>query len=343
MTAFLVYFFSATQYFNTSKTNVDIEDLMVIEAWNIANDTIRQNLEAISEVKEVSLSDLTPYRRLQFRQGDTLQYGGHTARIWTNLHADEKLAGTLGLTMQSGRWFRAEDRGAIKTPVVIDEKVKDLLFPGMEAVGRTIKYGSGERQVIGVVKNLNDYGSAQDVFNLDTGASYLIKLKQPINNVIYKKLKNALSGFQSEFIENVTPVKQYKQDAAAQTNSVAIVMGFLSGFLIINTVLGLFSILYQNINRRRQEIGLRRATGAVAGEIYWQVILEVIMLATIAIVPGIIVAWQFAIFEAFGSASFYYSSMLIGAIVIYLLVILCALYPARLASKIQPAAALHEE
>ncbi len=154
VTAFLVYFFSATQYFNTSKTNVDIEDLMVIEAWNIANDTIRQNLEAISEVKEVSLSDLTPYRRLQFRQGDTLQYGGHTARIWTNLHADEKLAGTLGLTMQSGRWFRAEDRGAIKTPVVIDEKVKDLLFPGMEAVGRTIKYGSGERQVIGVLNKL---------------------------------------------------------------------------------------------------------------------------------------------------------------------------------------------
>jgi putative ABC transport system permease protein len=263
--------------------------------------------------------------------------------IWTNLHADEKLASTLGLTMQSGRWFRASDRGALKRPVVISETVKDLLFPGMEAVGRTIKYGSGERLVIGVVKNLNDYADAQDVFNLDTGASYLVKLKQPVNNVIYKKLKNALSGFQNEFIENVTPVKQYRKDAAAQTNSVVIVMGFLSGFLIINMVLGLFSILYQNINRRRQEIGLRRATGAVAGQIYRQIILEVIMLASIAIVPGIVVAWQFAIFEVFGVDSFYYSSMLIGAIVIYLLVILCALYPARLASKIQPAAALHEE
>lgn len=344
VTAFLLFFFSATQYFNTKKTNVDIENLVVVDAYNNPNDTIMQNLKAIREVKEVSLSDLIPYRRWLSRREDTLQYGGHTAMIRTNWHADEKLYTTLGLAMESGRWFEAGDKSALKKPIVINATVKDLLFPQMEAIGRTIKYGSGERQVIGVIKNLNDgYGEGQDIFNLDTGASYLVKLKQPINNAIYKKLKNALSGFQSEFIENVTPVKQYQQDTAAETNSIAIVMGFLSSFLIINTVLGLFSILYQNINRRRQEIGLRRATGAVAGQIYRQIILEVIMLATVAIVPGIIIAWQFAIFEVFGFGSSYYSSMLIGAIVIYLLVILCALYPARLASKIQPAAALHEE
>lgn len=340
--SFLVFFFTAIKYFKTEEVNFNIDDLVTVDMPNNANDTVRQNLEAIKEVKEVSLSDLVPYRRYLMRGDDTLQYAGRSIVVSNQWHADEKLQSTLGLTMLSGRWFLPKDKGAAKQPLVINEVVKDKLFPQMEAIGRTIKYGKGEREVIGVVKNVNDYPGSEDVFNLDTGSFYLVKLGQPLNNAIYKKFKNAVSGFQNEFIENITPVKQLKEKVEAENNSIVVVMAGVSGFLIINTVLGLFSILYQNINRRRQEIGLRRATGAVAGQIYMQVILEVMLLATIAIIPGVIVALQFAIFDVFGEGS-YYSAMVVGAIIIYILVILCALYPARLASKIQPAASLHEE
>ena len=41
-----------------------------------------------------------------------------------------------------------------------------------------------------------------------------------------------------------------------------IVLLIVACFLIINVALGLFGVLWYNINKRRGEIGLRRAVGA---------------------------------------------------------------------------------
>ena len=116
------------------------------------------------------------------------------------------------------------------------------------------------------------------------------------------------------------------------------------GFLIFNVILGLFGILWHNINQRKGEIGTRRAMGATQGLITGQFIGEVVVIATFALILGCFFAIQFPLMDVFGLANnIYIKGMLTAVFMIYLLVIICAFYPSWQASKIHPAVALHAD
>jgi len=113
---------------------------------------------------------------------------------------------------------------------------------------------------------------------------------------------------------------------------------------MVNVALGLFGILWYNINRRRGEIGLRRAVGASGRSVSAQLVTEAMLLATLAIVAGSFFAIQFPLLRVFDLSSSIYLTALGWAILfIYLLVLVCSLYPGRQAAAIYPAVALHEE
>ncbi|WP_205127280.1 ABC transporter permease [Okeania hirsuta] len=121
-------------------------------------------------------------------------------------------------------------------------------------------------------------------------------------------------------------------------------MGIIGAFLIFNVALGLFGVLWQNISRRKQEIGVRRAMGSSKAEITTQFILEIMVLATISLILGIFFASQFPLLDVFGvNAGIYIVAIVFAAICIYLLVFVCALIPSSQAAELHPAIALREE
>ncbi|HEY0176662.1 MAG TPA: FtsX-like permease family protein, partial [Pedobacter sp.] len=118
----------------------------------------------------------------------------------------------------------------------------------------------------------------------------------------------------------------------------------ISGFLIFNVALGLFGVLWYNISKRRGEIGLRRAIGASAVSVYGQLVGEALVLATFSLIIGSFFAVQFPLLHVFDlPASVYLTSILLSILFIYLLVIICSLYPGKQAAAIHPAVALHED
>ena len=140
----------------------------------------------------------------------------------------------------------------------------------------------------------------------------------------------------------------HMDDMKADKNSMVIIPFIISfivcGFLIINVAFGLFGVLFQNINRRRGEIGIRRAMGATEGDIMRQFVGEMGVLATFAIVLGIFFAVQFPILKVFDVAtSVYMWGIVIAMAAVYTLVLLCSWFPSRQAAAIYPAMALHEE
>jgi putative ABC transport system permease protein len=122
------------------------------------------------------------------------------------------------------------------------------------------------------------------------------------------------------------------------------VIFIVCGFLIANVVLGLFGVLFQNISRRKGEIGVRRAMGATKGNILSHFIGEMIVLATFAVALGVFFAVQFPILNIFDvSTSVYVSGIAIAIVAVYGLVFLCSWFPSLQAAKIYPAMALHED
>jgi putative ABC transport system permease protein len=108
--------------------------------------------------------------------------------------------------------------------------------------------------------------------------------------------------------------------------------------------LGLFGVLWYNINKRRGEIGLRRAIGATGNAVSTQLVSEALILATFSLIIGSFFAVQFPLLNVFDlPAVVYLIALGLAVIFIYILVFICSLYPGKQAAAIYPAVALHEE
>jgi putative ABC transport system permease protein len=116
------------------------------------------------------------------------------------------------------------------------------------------------------------------------------------------------------------------------------------GFLILNVALGLFGVLWYNINQRKAEIGVRRAMGATSANIGWQFLGEMLVVTTLGVALGMLLAVQFPLLGVFGVAStVYLQAIMLATVLIFSLTAVCAWQPSRIAAGIQPAVSLREE
>jgi putative ABC transport system permease protein len=116
--------------------------------------------------------------------------------------------------------------------------------------------------------------------------------------------------------------------------------------MVAMVAFGLFGVLWQNTTRRIPEIGLRRAIGASAADIYRQIVAEQLLLSSTAMVVALVLLVQLPLTGALGEGLNW--AVFIGAAglsmgAIYLLSLLCSLYPGWRASRLSPTEALHYE
>ena len=124
-------------------------------------------------------------------------------------------------------------------------------------------------------------------------------------------------------------------------------IALLSGLMMLMVALGLIGMMWQNVRRRTREIGIRRAAGAPGGRIYGQFLGELAVLVTVAIALGCVPMVQFGLLDMvlWSRVPTYVVACGLGAtaFVLYLLVLLCGLYPSWLAAKVRPVEALHHD
>ncbi|MCB0277950.1 MAG: ABC transporter permease [Calditrichaeota bacterium] len=269
--------------------------------------------------------------------------------------ADDDYADLMQLTLTEGRWFSEEDNAADIKPVIINEKLKHDMFGDEAAAGRTVLQEKNSMRIIGVVKTYKGHGEfskpEQVIFNR-------VKLKgQMYDTDIYirvaagsgarleKKIMEKLSSLEKDWSYNIRSSEEIHSAYLLQTFVPLFILAIIAGFLILNVVLGLFGALWYSINQRKSEIGLRRAKGAIAKQIYQQFILEMFILAGFAVLLGIFLVIQIPILNVFPDVewSTYLIAILSSTLIIYLLIFICAIYPSRQAMQIQPALALHDE
>ena len=230
-----------------------------------------------------------------------------------------------------------------------------MLFGKEPVIGKRFSSGKDNEnkyKIIGVYSHYKKEGEFQEPdagyfeqFNpAGPREALLIKVKPGTGKIFESKLMRVAGTIAKDWTLNVQTLEKMHAAYLRRTLTPFVLLSILSLFLIGNTVLGQFSVLWYNISLRKSEIGLRMAVGANKKNIYRQFIGEMLTLATLGIVPGLIIAAQFPILKVFEvKTGEYLIAMLIAALIIYLLVVLCALLPSAQAAKIQPAMALHEE
>jgi putative ABC transport system permease protein len=285
---------------------------------------------------------------------------------WINqILSSDKIAETLGLKILEGRWYGPEDNASKNRPVVLTQNLRERLFGNGKALNEMVDYCGQQCIVVGVCNNLKHKGDYTQpdltIFIRNTqveGLQYyngycMSGSNCGINNFI--KCKNINDSFASELTHTIATkfpgfrIKLYSMEEIREkyirrtwAPLIAIFLVVLSLFL--NVLFGLFGVLWYNISQRKSEIGLRMAVGASKTRVYQQFITEMLLLASVAILPGIVIAIQFPILNLLDIEPIVYIIAIIAAaLLIYGLVTICALLPSARATKIQPAIALHEE
>ena len=311
---------------------------------------ILNRVKAFEEVVSVTVSsNAIPFGMT--RNGEDLHKEDHTVNTRYIL-GDENYAEVMHIPLAEGAWFNTDANNLKYQPIIINRSLKEDLFGTAPALGQILnKKNSRPKKVVGIIDNYRWRGDFQELertyiapMSKNRIETLLIKVKEGTTAKFEGQLSKAISaiakGYQIE-IEHLTDKREF-------ANSIiyipGIIMLIVCGFLIFNVVLGLFGILLSNINKRKGEIGTRRAMGATQFLIAAQFVGEIVIITTFALLIGCFFAIQLPLMGVFGLATeVYIKAIFIAVLVIYLLVIICAFYPSWQASKIHPAVALHAD
>jgi putative ABC transport system permease protein len=331
----------------------ETEKITNIDSLQLIRESARTLVSSMSEVEDVSYSSVNiPFSGNGFN--GPVSYQGRES--WSDMFiAEDNFEKLMGLKLLEGRWFSPDDRAANNKPVIVDELLKEDLFGSEDAVGKIIASEVGERlRVVGVVAGIKTESEAErpspilffraDTANIRGPYAMLIKVKPGADVAfearLYKALANAMKSSNIE-IEHLTAMRDAR-NRSMQTPLVILLI--IAGFLLINVGLGVFGVLWYNINTRKGEIGLRRAIGATGSSISRQLVTEAILIATLAIGLGLFFTVQFPLLQMGGlPVRNFVIAIVLSTVTMYILVIVCALYPGRQAAAIYPANALHED
>ncbi|HVR40966.1 MAG TPA: ABC transporter permease, partial [Thermoanaerobaculia bacterium] len=268
-------------------------------------------------------------------------------------------AKAMRMQVVRGRWFSSADDAAPFRAGVVDENAAKKVFGDQDPIGKKIDVGedTGEIRIVGVVREYRKDGETM------SASSMLFRRLAPdhkfgglMRNIVVRVRPGTPADFEQTLVDRLQAVApdmsfrvrhmdQMRRDFNSFRLAPIILGAIVAAFLISMVALGLTGVLWQNVTRRTREIGLRRAVGAAGSAVHRQILAEVVLLATFALIVGSIVVLQLPLLGAFTlvtPASF--TAGFLGALAtIYGLTVLCGLYPSWLASRLQPADALRYE
>jgi putative ABC transport system permease protein len=292
-----------------------------------------------------------------------LHYKGKQSPITENYDADDDFEDVLKLNLVEGRWFDRRDAASTRNPIIVNQAFVNAMFPGEKAVGKilTDAKGANESQVIGVVdyyRSGNDFADDEPanfrrrVAETDTTSkrfayeipNFLVRVQPGSGAMLEQQLIKEITNVAKGWSVTVNSLEQNRVSKLKVVVTPLVVLGMICGFLVLNVALGLFGVLWYSINQRRAEIGVRRAMGATSVGIGGQFLGEMLVVTTLGVGLGILLAVQFPLLGVFNVAlSVYVQAIALATVLIFALTAICAWQPSRIAAGIQPAVSLREE
>ncbi|MCW0413915.1 ABC transporter permease [Xanthomonas sacchari] len=346
---------------------VQLRSRSVVSDGNSAAQT-RADLDALRRipgVREASIINQPLF-------GDSLGYSGVSLRPdqeRSTLHAvqyfgDARLLDTLGLHLVAGRRFADDefiDDAQLRDPVakrippsvILSQSLAQRLFPGQNAVGRTI-YVYGEHRIVGVVQRLvqpregGNVGHYEDTMLFPVNVpydrgTYLLRVRDPAQReAVLRQAKATLSQHgPRRMVNGGKTLQQARADYYRDDQAMAWLLVGVCVLLLLVTALGIVGLTSFWVQQRTKQIGIRRALGATCTQILRHFQLENFLLASAGIVLGMLLAYAANLYlmSAYELPRLPLWYLPVGAVVLWLLGQLAVLPPARRAAAVPPAVA----
>jgi putative ABC transport system permease protein len=204
---------------------------------------------------------------------------------------------TLGIEMKEGRTF-SRNFGSEKSTIIFNEAaIKSMGLN--EPIGKVVKLGDKEVQIIGVAKNFHFQSLYKNIqplffaFSIEPQSSnIMIRIQAGTEIGTIARLKKLYSKINPGIPFEFKFLDEDCQALYASEKRVAILSRYFAGIAIIISCLGLFGLAAFTAERRRKEIGVRKVFGSgefsiiylLSGDFTRQVLVSIIIALPISYV-----------------------------------------------------------
>ena len=267
---------------------------------------------------------------------------------------------TLHIPLLSGRHVDERDGPTNQKVAVVNEAFARRFFPNGDVLGKRVGFSCEEseglcRTIVGVVGNIRQESLTDEV----TAELYLPSAQMPMNGmtVFVRTASDPLSFVgavrrQVQAVDNNQPIYDVKtlgqrvSDATAVSRSLTVLFGAFALLALVLGSVGIYGIVSYAVTQRTQEIGIRMALGAQAGDILQMVLKHGLVLVVSGVVIGVAGALALTRFLAtllFGITPTDTLTFVVVAAIFFLVAMIASFIPARRAVKVDPLTALRYE
>jgi len=263
---------------------------------------------------------------------------------------------TMGIALLGGRYFeRVEEEQGIPN-VIISKAAASMLFPGEDALGKTVRPASGNPDnwftIIGVVEDVlvDDLRKATPdpmVYLPAVSASPAYVMKSTRADKLEAEVRAIIKDvIPTSPMYRIFTMKTLASNAMASLSFTTLMVSIAAVLALVLGAVGLYGVLSYRVSQRSQEIGVRMALGAEASSVRWMFVWQGARVGLIGVVIGAAAAFAltkyiqtllFGVERLDATAFAGMSAVMLGA------ALLASYIPARRASRVSPVIALRSE
>jgi putative ABC transport system permease protein len=352
---------ASIQRLGANVVEVDGEFISVGTRQSATDRTITPgDVAEIAKLPEISL--VAPHQDIE---SQVVSAGRFQTNTWL-VGMTPSYASVYNQRIARGRGITNADQSFGREVMVLGLDAAARLFPGQDAIGKTVRVGSHEFEVIGLQarrgqladENLDNrifvplrvvtrvlLGGA-NVVHLSvraSSASEVTPAEDAMSEVLLRR--HALPPGYPEDFSTQDQASILKEGQAASTTFKALTFA-LGGISLLVGGIGIMNMMLVSVHERTREIGIRKSVGASPFMVQAQFLIEAIVLSTLGGVAGVLAG--IGSVNVIGSLAGWETLISVPSLVIAFSVALViglvfGYYPARRASRLDPISALRYE
>jgi putative ABC transport system permease protein len=220
---------------------------------------------------------------------------------------------TMGVKLQSGRFFDARDTAAASKTIVIDDRLARTFWPGRDAIGRRLYYPSDVKDltkvtkdtqfftVVGVIKEMKMLDPRGDVtpvgivfFPYEQRPARILTLmvKSRGSSSAINSVRAALAQIDPQVpVFRPRSMQEWIDQALVGRRVPMLIATTFAAVALFLSSLGVYGVLAYGVAQRKRELGVRLALGGTASRIFGLVLAGGLRIVAFGLAAGLVGAY----------------------------------------------------
>ena len=267
---------------------------------------------------------------------------------------------TMGIPFRRGNEFTDRDSAEMPGVAIINETAARKYWPGEDPIGRKIKRGRPESKnpwvtIVGIAGSASQLSlreeSQPEIYvpflqNTTPNFSLVVRTASDPKTITGAIRKEVWATDKDLPVSNMKLMDELISNSTAQPRFYVILLTVFAALALILAAVGVYGVMAYSVTLRTRDIGIRMAVGAQPMDIFKHVIGHALMLASIGLVIGLVLAGTSTLVMKsllFGISTADPLTLIATALILLAVALLASYLPARKATKVDPMVALRYE